>query len=342
MKTQYRKYIKDKLIELNTLNFTKLIKSTGKGILFVFGWMALIESNSAQAQCKSDSVVTYQVVGEMRVIASVEYFTYDLKDSLLTNRLIEYQNGKAFPLYENKYSYSKLKGNTVISYENCKWVPERAIFKPVVKVTRTYSKSGLLISELHDDLAAEVNPANLDTKIDFGYTKTGDLISNLLSRWNSATNSWIGESYVAYEYRNGLMIESTTSDWDSSSQNWKAKWRSDYVYDENETLLETVSYRFENYAWIPDTRTYYGLDSAQALKGVIVQKWNGAKRGWDNQSYYVMKLNDKEQTDTEIHLSWSGKEWVVDLTFFYIYNEHGQVIQILNDKKEIMVDRFCR
>jgi hypothetical protein len=342
MNTKYRKHIKSEHLKLKRLNFKNLILSTGKGILFVFGWIILFGSNTSTAQCKSDSVVTYQVVGETRVIASVEYFTYDLKDSLLTNRLIEYQNGKAFPLYENKYSYSKLKGNTVIAYENCKWVAERAIFKPVVKVTRTYSKNGLLLSEVHDDLAAEPNPANLDTKIDFRYTKTGDLISNLLSRWNSTTNSWVGESYVAYEYNNGLMTESTTSDWDSSSQDWKAKWRSDYVYDTNKTLLETVSYRFENYAWIPDTRTYYGLDSTQALKGVIVQKWNGAKRGWDNQSYYVMKLNDKDQTDTEIHLSWSGKEWVVDLTFFYIYNEQGQVIQILNDKKEIMVDRFCR
>jgi hypothetical protein len=342
MNTRYVKQNAENSAELNRLNFKNLIQPICKRVFFVFGCLIFIGSNYSQAQCKSDSVVTYQVIGDNRVIASVEYFTYDLKDSLLTNRLIEYQNGKAFPLYENRYSYSKLKGNTVISYENCKWVAERAVFKPVVKVTRTYSKNGLLISEIHDDLSAEPNPANVDTKIDFSYTKTGDLISNLLSRWNSATNSWVGESYVAYEYKNGLMSETTTSDWDSSSQDWKAKWRSDYVYDANKTLLETVSYRFENYAWIPDTRTYYGLDSSQALKGVIVQKWNGGKRGWDNQSYYVMKLNSKEQTDTEIHLSWSGKEWLVDLTFFYIYNEQGQVIQILNDKREVMVDRFCR
>ena len=342
MKTRYGKHYVEGSSELNRLNFKKLIQSTCRSVLFVSGCLFLYGSNTAVAQCKSDSVVTYQVVGDNRVVASVEYFTYDLKDSLLTNRLIEYQNGKAFPLYENKYSYSKLKGNTVISYENCKWVAERAIFKPVVKVTRTYSKSGLLISELHDDLSTEPNPANVDTKIEFGYSKAGDLISNLLSRWNSATNTWVGESHVAYEYKDGLMTESTTSDWDSSSQDWKAKWRSDYVYDTKKTLLETVSYRFENYAWIPETRTYYGLDSAQAIKGVIVQKWNGAKRGWDNQSYYVMKLNAQEQTDTEIHLSWSGKEWIVDLTFFYIYNEQGQVVQILNDKKEVMVDRFCR
>ncbi len=342
MNTRYGKQVVQGSLGLNILNFKNLLQPLCNGLLFVFGFLLLIGSKSSQAQCKSDSVVTYQVIGENRVIASVEYFTYDLKDSLLTNRLIEYQNGKAFPLYENKYSYSKVKGNTVITYENCRWVAERAIFRPVVKVTRTYSKNGLLISELHDDLSAESNPANVDTKIDFGYSKTGELISNLLSRWNSTTNSWVGESYVAYQYMDGLMIESTTSDWDSSSQDWKEKWRSDYVYDDDKTLLETVSYRFDNYAWIPDSRTYYGLDSTQALKGVIVQKWNGAKRGWDNQSYYVMKLNDRDQTDTEIHLSWSGKEWVVDLTFFYIYNEQGQVIQILNDKKEVMVDRFCR
>lgn len=342
MNTRYGKPNNEASFEYNRPNFKKMIQPTCQRVLLLLGCLFAVGLNTAQAQCKSDSIVTYQVIGSKRVIASVEYFTYDLKDSLLTNRLIEYQSGKALPLYENKYSYSKVKGNTVITYENCAWVPERAIFRPVVKVTRTYSKTGLLISELHDDLSTESNPAYVDTKIDFGYNKAGDLISNLLSRWNSTTNSWIGESHVAYQYEDGLMTVSTTSDWDSTSQDWKAKWRSDYTYDANKTLLESVSYEFENNAWIPDTRNYYGVDSSQAIKGIIVQKWNGAKRGWDNQSYYVMKLNEKEQTDAEVHLSWSGKEWVVDLTFYYVYNEQGQVVQILNDKKEVMVDRFCR
>lgn len=342
MNTMYRKSLAKQMFKLNRLNFKNLIHSAYSRLVAIAFFAVAAGFNGAHAQCKSDSVVTYKVIAGSRVIESVEYFTYDLKDSLLSNRLIEYQNGKPMPLYENKYSYSKLKGNTVVTYENCAWVPERALFKPVVKVTRTYSKAGLLISEVHDDLSSEANPVYKDTKIDFIYNKEGDLVSNLLSRWSSTTNSWVMESKVSYLYSNDLMTSSTTSDWDSTSQSWKGISRSDYAYDDKGVLLETVSYGFENYAWIPETRNYYGVDSLQSFKGTIVQKWNGAKRGWDNESYYVMKLNDKDQTDTEIHLSWSGTEWVVNLTFYYVYNDKGVLVQILNDNKEVIVDRFCR
>jgi hypothetical protein len=326
----------------NVLNFKKMIAQNFKAVLFFFGiYLSAFAINSAQAQCKADSIVNYRVIAGNREIASIEYFEYDLNDSILSNKLIEYYSGKAMPLYENKFTYSKVKGNTVVSYENAGWDASKAVFKPVVKVTHTYSKKGVLISEIHDDLKGGASNGN-DAKIDYTYTPAGLVLTNLLSRWSVAANSWMGESLVEYEYENNLMARSTTSEWDSLSQNWKAKWRTDYVYDNTNTLSETVAYKFENYAWIPDQRTYYGYDSAQAVKGTIVQKWNGGKRGWDNQSYYVQKLNTKGQVETEVHLSWSGKDWVVDLTFHYVYNELGQLIQILNDKREVMVDRFCR
>lgn len=297
------------------------------------------QGNLAYGQCKADSVVSYRVVAGQREIAGIEYFSYDTKDSLINTKFIDYQNGIPTPVYEAVISYSKSKGKILITFENSNWDPERAYFSPTFTTVKTYSKKGLLLSEVNSNGDLLIST---DSKIQYSYNDLGELINYELHRWHPVKRMWVIESMISYSYQNGKMSESITSVWDTVGQTLNQSWRTDFIYNADLSLAENTTYQFNNNVWIPDSKTTYGYDTSQNVKGNVVQKWNGAKGGWDNKFYYVFKLNEKGQTDAEIHLSWSGTDWVIDLTFFYVYNESGQLIQILNDKKEIMIDRFCR
>lgn len=314
-------------------------------VLFVLS--GFIFANVGFAQCRADSVITYSNINGKNEITSIEYFSYDLKDSLVSARLVTFQQEKATPVYENKLYYSKVKGNHVVVFEISKWASDRAAFVPAARTTRTYSKKGVLLSELNENPVALKGEGvvealfEAESKTQYNYSSTGDLVSKVFFRWNKTLKIWVNESKISYEYNQEFMTKSTTLEWDSLENKWISTWRNEFSYNDDNSLAETITYQFDNLAWIPETRTSYGIDTVQRIKGNIVQKWNGSKRGWDNKFYYVFKLNEKGLTDTEVHLSWSGKEWLVDLTFFYSYNESGQLIQVMDKNKEIIVDRFC-
>ncbi len=293
------------------------------------------------AQCKADSVITYRSFNGVNQIASIEYFEFDQNDSLIKSTMVDFQNGKANPVYQTTIQFSKSNGMNRVFYTSSNWITDRGIYKATSITTKSYSKKGNLLSE------TSYNVSNDDTILFsqqiHSYDKNGNEIFNILYYVNSATDKYEKHAQNFYTYNSENKItESRTEKWDTAGQKWTGEWKTFYTYDSTGVLFHTTTYQHKNDAWIPTERTVYGKEADKPVEWNIVQKWDCTAEKWSNQFYYVFQKNEKGQTDTEVHLTWMKKEWQIDIAYHYIYNENGFLVQILNDQKQIMVERFCR
>ncbi|MBI3135216.1 MAG: DUF3836 domain-containing protein [Bacteroidetes bacterium] len=299
----------------------------------------LVPVNNLFSQCKADSVITYRIVNGINHVASIEYYVFDEKDSLVKTTLVEMQAGKAQPICEVAYRYFKSGAGPCIEAESRTWNPDRGVYKATSKHTTVYSKKGLVISDKYDRVG---NAVVAESELNYTYNKSGQLQKKELRYWNEGAGKWVNESMITFTYLNGLQTESFSYVWDSTQQKWANDWRTVFSYDSLNELSETVSYQFKNAAWVPDSRTVYGKEPDKPVKWNIVQEWNGTKENWTNKYYYIFQQDEKGFTQKEIHLDWAGKEWQINMTFQYVYNDAGLLVQILNSSNQVMMDRFCR
>jgi len=303
--------------------------------------LAFFFAATLNAQCKADSVITYRSFNGANQIASVEYFDYDQNDSLIKSTMVDFQDGKATPVYETTIQYSKKGGMNRVILTSSNWVADRGVFKPVSITRKSYSKKGNLL------MVSSYNITNEDTVLFseqiHSYDKNNNETFNILYYSNPKTGKYEEHTRNKYQYNSeNKMTESFTEKWDTITQDWMGEWRIIFKYDSAGTLSNTTTYHFKNEAWIPTERTIYGKETDKPVEWNIVQKWDCGAEKWSNELYYVFQKNAKGQTDTEVHLSWIKKEWQIDMAYHYVYNEQGYLVQILNDQKLIMVDRFCR
>lgn len=301
--------------------------------------MGLIHSIQLIAQCRADSVLTYRIINGTNEIASIEYYYFDENDSVVRTTLAEMQGGLAVPLNEVTIRYFK-SGSDFCTESNFKtWNPERGTYRPETRHTRVFSKKGLLLKETYDKISSGIIP---ETQFTFSYSKSGQVLTSEFMRWNQLQNRWINESKVVHSYNGSLESESITYRWDTLKNAWANDWRVEYSYDSLNALAQTLTYHFKNEAWVPKTRTVYGKDSINPITWNIVQEWNGAKENWTNKYYYIFQHDEQGYTIKEIHLDWVSREWQMNMTLLYEYNEAGMLVQIRNEAGQVMVDRYCR
>ncbi|MBL7899001.1 MAG: hypothetical protein JNJ99_10730 [Crocinitomicaceae bacterium] len=307
-------------------------------LLSVFTFFSIA---SLYAQCKADSVITYRVFNGINQIASIEYLEFDQHDSLVKTTKVDFQNEKENPDYQTTVEYKKIKSTSRIIYTTSNWATERGVFKPASITAKSFSKSGKFESESNYTIT-EKDTFLFSEKVCF-YDKNGNEISSVLVYGIPGTDKIRKHSMTVntYDSQNKL-TESKTEKWDSVSNKWTGEWKTFYSYDSTGTLSQTTTYHFKNDAWIPTERTVYGKEADKPVEWNIVQKWDCTGEKWSNQFYYVFQKNEKGQTDTEVHLTWVKKEWQIDMAYHYVYNEAGFLVQILNDQKQVMVERYCR
>jgi len=324
-------------------NFDKksIMKNLGTLITILF---FLVINYSAFSQCKADSAINYQIIGGQHEIGSIEHYWYDENDSLTSETIQEYQNSIPGISYHRNIKRKKVKGNLEVTTAFEVWTTrvtwssytqEIAIYRKGKLISQTYSDHKML-----DNGSSEnVNQA----KNVYAYDKNGHLTEQIFSIWNVKDSQWKNQSKIATTFNeNGLRDETITSEWDSTKNSWSNSWKNVFGYDSLNELSETITYQFMKGVWVPHSRTEYGIDPKDGLKFNVVQKWNGEKSKWVNEFYYIFQLNEEGKTKTEIHLSWTGKEWKIDLTYYYFYNENGEIYKIMNDNKQVIMERFCR
>jgi len=318
------------------------MKNSFIGVVFL---ASLFISNHGIGQCKADSVVTYRNVGGYFEVATVEYFSYDENDSLVFQDFFQYQNSKKSTVSQITIERKKVKGKWVVEKNSASWNSDQAVVNPVSKSISTYDKKGKLTSEVHQDfklIGAQSNYIN-QSKFEYVYSKTGLLIEQTMSVWNVQKSSWQSDTKVSTTYNAAnLSKETITTIWDTTKNVWANSWKHEFGYDSLNVINEAITYKFIKGVWVPHARTEYGKDPKDPMKYNIVQKWHGDKNKWINEFYYIFQMDEFGKTKTEVHLSWTGKEWKIDLTVYYVYNDKGELSQILNENKQVIVEWFCR
>jgi len=306
--------------------------------------IAVLISNISFNQCKADSIITYRIVGGVSEIATIEYFKRDVNDSIISQDFIQFQNGKKASASQNTNEWKKVKGKWVLEKHSATWAAEELRIIPVTKSYSTYDKKLRLLSEVHQNFKLIGEQSNYinQSKVDYVYSKTGQLINQFYSVWNPAKSVWQNQSNIAHSYNEfNFKKETITSTYDTLQNFWTNSRKNEFGYDSLQKLTETITYQYIKDVWVPHSRVEYGVDTTSNMKYSVVQKWNGEKSKWINEFYYVMQLDETGKTKIEVHLSWAKTDWKIDLTVYYIYNEQGIMKQILNDKKQVIVEWFC-
>lgn len=313
-------------------------------LILSFLTIILLQSNVGFNQCKADSIITYRIVAGVSEISTIEYFRRDENDSLVSHDFMQFQNGQKISASQNTNEWKKVKGKWILEKNSASWTSDVNRTIPVTKSYLTYDKKGRLISEVYQNYKLVGDKSNYinQSKADYVYSKTGQLIDQLYWEWNPVKGAWQNQSKISNIYNEfNLTTESITSIWDTVKNVWANSWKNQFGYDSVQTMTETITYQYLKGVWVPHSRTEYGVDEKDPIKYHIVQKWNGEKSKWINEFYYIMQLDEKGKTKIEVHLLWAKTDWKIDLTVYYIYDENGNVKQLLNDKKQVIVEWFC-
>lgn len=305
-----------------------------KSILFV---MCMLNMFVVLAQWKPDSVLNFVAFGDNSVIASIEYFKYNEKDSLVESNLVELNNNQKIPIHKHTYQYAKAKGGiakiiTILSYNS-----ESKTYYPSFETTKLMNKTGRILSETNVSFQKDGSKIN-ENKVLYSYNESGKITRSEFYRWNKQKAIWFIESTVDFKYSENFE-EVLFCEFDSISNKLIPQTRTEIFYNSNKTLNESIKYNFNKHTWMPVERSVYGYDTTLNIEGNIVQKFSLEKCGWENVFYYVKKKNKNNLVDTEIHMHWGDKDWLVDLTYYYEYNEQGDLLRLLNENKEILISR---
>jgi hypothetical protein len=306
----------------------------------------------SQPLCQADSVLSYQLILGNLQPAAIEYFTYDENDSLITSTMATFVDGRVIPGTRTVIERKKSKGKWIVAAYTDSWIPEANTYGLRSLATNRYDKKGNVLSTVYGDEVIAVNAGEGSStfregfKTLYSYNKSGQLVSQLSQvRLHQASGSdeWTNGTKMTYTYNElEQNTEIVTMNWNAEKNAWQEAWRNNFSYDSLGVLAETTTYEFITSTWVPRSRTEYGFDKTDGFKYTIVQKWDGTRSKWVNEFYYVMQLNELGKTKTEVHLTWSGKEWVITLTAHYQYNEAGEISRILNDNNLVIMDRYCR
>lgn len=292
----------------------------------------------AVAQCQADSVFYYGVLYGVQTLEMAEYSTYDENDSLTKRTTIQFNQSGAQPLYE--YSYSRVRSKGTQVYEDmANWSADRGGYKATAIKMSEYNKKGQLVVERYELAGTKSIP---QTELRYVYNKSGKLAVSILYQWDSISKTWQNSMYHLYQYDDTVLISWYAHTWDTVAQKWQNDWRHFFEYDSLGVLAQVSSYELSRDAWVPRSRTVYGVDPEKPVRWNVQQTWNGAAENWTNVSYYVFQLNEKKWVEKEIHLKWENKAWVLDATYQYLYTDDGKLRAILNDNGITLVERFCR
>lgn len=302
-------------------------------ILFV------LPASQSFSQCPADSVRTYSFIGGKGVLSDVEYFGFDDHDSISLSRMVSYHSGAPMPVFENRVERIKSGGNLLVRMTSAAWSAEKGTYIETARSSKNISRKGWVLSEQYENYKAGI--WEMESQILYTYSKTGKLLEKNFLYMDAALNQLVNSVKLTFVYQGDLLTDTYTENWDPGLSVWKKDWKMTFEYDSLNYLRQTVTYQFLHEAWVPDSRTQYGRETDKMVRYNLIQKWNGGKANWENEFYNVFQLDENDRVKTEIHLSWDSKDWKIDQTLKFVYNEYGELYQILNGSDQLIQERFC-
>jgi hypothetical protein len=155
------------------------------------------------------------------------------------------------------------------------------------------------------------------------YVFVGDnLIESSTYEWNNSTNLWDGLGKTEYAYTSGKVTEDIGYVWDNSlsDPDWVYSRKTDYTYTGSD-LTSVLSWDWDpiGSSWVPSVKAVYTY-SGGFMATATSSWWDTDLSDWVNSSKYEYTYTGGKQTLVLIS-SWGGSAWVNEDKIESEYND---------------------
>ena len=194
---------------------------------------------------------------------------------------------------------------------NASWSCEAdSVWKGVVKDSASYTATGKLLFRIHCQ-AWKNNDWEPQYKIECAYDESDNLLFQQQLDWGT-NGEWIG--HYRYEYGYDEAGRQTTyaeyTSWNSTTSNWVGDKKSQSVYDEQGTVVESIRYdwSYETNDWKLSQKYLYTTDDQKRTTQYIYQLYqNGV---WVNSSKTELAyIGNTTNLSKENKFEWANGQW---------------------------------
>jgi len=120
-----------------------------------------------------------------------------------------------------------------------------------------------------------------------------------------------------------LLVEETTSKWDST--NWNLDKQKTYHYDVKNNLIELVNYYWEDINWTNGGKYKYSYDSSLNLTESLFWWWRNSN--WENRARESFSYDENQNNIEYKWLLFDSLEWHNEYRRILVYDENNYLIQ---------------
>ena len=282
--------------------------------------------------------------------------------------------------------------------EEC-WYYHSTYWGPTTKTTRVYNANGDVVYCLHQ-VGDEVENWYNTNKEEYEFNNNYDLISQTFYSWNMWTLEWeiqekktysydvngnvICEMHYDYYYDSLIKIEYTYDEenryifsavlkWDNSNESWENYSKSEYEYDQNDSIILEAHYSYYDSIWYNEHMSKYSRNDAGYATNVghafgytsdEDQKWffyDSLLYDYDNCYRLVCTINMKKYGESFVYESkdicefddygnitnlacyaYGNNEWIVKKSYESTYgsDESASILGLHTVYKETFEERL--
>lgn len=197
----------------------------------------------------------------------------------------------------------------------------------------TYNDDGQLIRLLRKDNRNDYNNEIENSRVfDYLYDESGNQIEEISSMWLDWENvpRWEYQRKVKNVFVNSLIIEQNYFWWNSMSLSWDTTSKTAHYYNENNDLVLTENYFFDDNKWFIYRRLQVEYDNNYNIIDSLEQNW--VDGSWQNQ-YQIQREYENNLLIKENWFMWDYSDGILrwNGTHSYKYNDKKLRIEFLEE-----------
>jgi len=180
------------------------------------------------------------------------------------------------------------------------------------------------IGYLHQTSTDGVSWTGSDSSNQFTYDANGNLLSELIQKWNGT--AWANSAYDSSVYINNNQALYLALSWDNTHNVWVNQSMDVYTYDSSNYLATDTNYLWSsgNSSWNYHSLEFYAYDSSGNLIDRTIQSWNNI--AWGNKAQYVRTYDSLNLATSQLTLAWNNTVWDSTYLSYLNYDTYGDEV----------------
>ena len=170
----------------------------------------------------------------------------------------------------------------------------------------------------------------------FTYDANNNLVSEKSYYRDSSTTSWEFSSSETYVYNAANRVVSSTYESFDVSGNISYGYKSNYTYNGNNQVTESIDLEFTNGVWVNQYKSTYAYTNGK-ITSVVGQDWNGSSWVYvtdgdqqDASSKITISYGANDLVSEFIYADWDGSSWSLVDKELYTYNTNNKIARIIS------------